>query len=157
MQKVSCPGFWGQSWDYKVWAGSLLPLQISAKQLSICFTFLKWSTLCFILQGAQVSFTLQGSQPCHALRTSVRRGQSTHNVSEEGRETQGDDQCRLKNRSSRMCQGSGVPIRAPLEGSGGGRHRAEDVLALLCQLVEQIMFPSQIHTWQWMAFSRWHV
>lgn len=36
-----------------------------AKQLGICFTFFKWSTLCFILQGAQASAYIQPAPDAH--------------------------------------------------------------------------------------------
>lgn len=152
LHKVAFPWFWEQSWGRKVWAGSLLPLQTRAKQLSLCFTFLKWSTSCFILRGSQHS---------HALRTSVSKRQSIPQVSEGGRWAQGDHQCWLENRSSRMCWGSGVPIKAPLDGlwrkQAQSRGCSCPASVSSQQLSEQIRFPSQIHTWQWMAFSRWHV
>lgn len=88
--------------------------------------------MCFILQGAPVSFTLQGSHHSHALRTPVSKRQSSHKVPEEGRGTQGDgSSVQIKEQKQQNVLGLRSPHQSPFGWALEEGDRAGDVLTLL--------------------------
>lgn len=153
-----------------VCAGLLLPFHIRGRAALYLLHFLKVEHFVFysarslfysakeaILQMLKSSPRLMLTCTQGLCKQEAERSQSFRG----GQVDPGAHQLWLKNRSSRMCQGSGVPIKARLEGlwreetRSRGCPRSASVSSQ--QFIEQIRFHSQIRKWQWMAFTRWHV
>lgn len=159
-QKVSChpqfwehpPRWWSMCWASLTFSHQGLLLALLSSSGALCVLFCKEHK-----QMLTSSLHLMLICTQDLCKQEAKRFQSFQG----GRADTGAHQRWLKNRSSRMCQGSGVPIKARLEGlwreeaRSRGCPRSASVSSQ--QFIEQIRFHSHIRKWQWMAFTRWHV